>query len=300
MSPLDSIDALKEWPIKVSYPKAGDLYLLLWWTDYVRGHACVAESEDRIEQILREVYVKEGPSVKLKEYWRVSVVSPPLELRQTYARGRLLEDVDNFRWFVGYLFQNAQAKDHPVKKTATRCKNYKARYESEADSDKEHTMCLNCFKGWLPKGETVESLYLRRRLEPRHVDPYAGRFKPDPRKRTGYPVFKESVAPEADISQPLYALAQHFGDHSDGLRIDEIKKDDEGEWPWGQHFHCPPISFFFQGTRTPTMPKHFVALSKTAIADAKKAEADKIKERKAELEKERLDANERLRRLLEP
>lgn len=297
VSPLDSIDALKEYPLKVTYPKAGDLYLLRWWTEWDRGHVIAAASEERVEGLLRHIMIKEGHGVQPKEYWRATLVSPPLELRENYSRGRLLEDMDDFRWFVGSLFDQAADKDHPVKKTAKRCKKYSPRYESDESDDKTHTSCLNCFKGWLPANDTVESLYLRRRLEPRHRtwDVY----KPDPNKRTGIPLTVESTAPVADLSRPLYALEHAFGDHSEGLRIIEVKKNEDGVWPWGVHFHKPGIIFFFQGEKL-DVPKKFITLAKTAITDHKKAIADEAKARATKQKQSQMDANERLRRMLEP
>lgn len=291
----EHIDVLSEFPFKVSYPKAGSLYLLVWWTRWDRGHALAASSEDRIERMLRQVYLKEGPEVGLRDYRQARIVSPPLELRKTYARGRLVEDMDNFRWFVGSLFRQAQAKDNPVKKEATRCKEYRSRWprdEGDSYEDKDHSQCLNCFGGWLPKNHTVESLYLLRRKEPRHVDRWASKYKP---KETTF----ESTAPEADPSLPLYALAQHFGDHSDGLKVDEFEKNEEGEWPFGAHHHCTPISFFFHGAKL-DVPKRFLAMAKTAKQDHAREEAEKAKKQKEDRRKENEDANDRLRRLLAP
>jgi hypothetical protein len=289
----EHIDILKEFPFKVSYPKSGSLYLLVWWTPWDRGHALAASSEDRIEYMLRRVYLREGPGVELRDYRCATLVSPPLELRQTYARGRLVEDLDNFRWFVGSLFRQAQAKDNPVKKEATRCKTYRASWPDCVEKDdKEHGQCLNCFNGWVPKNHTVESLYLLRRHEPRHVDKWVSKYKP---KETYF----VSTAPEADPKLPLYALAQHFGDHADGLKIDKIEKDEESKWPYGAHLHRAPASFFFHGEQL-EVPKRFITLAKTAKQDHAREEAAKKKQQAEDRKRENVDANERLRRLLAP
>jgi hypothetical protein len=292
---IDHIDVLKEWPFKVSYPSGGQLHLLVWWTQWDRGHALAASSEDRIEHMLRQVYLKEGPEVELRDYRVATLVSPPLELRRAYAEGCLVEDVDNFRWFVGSLFRQAQSKDNPVKKEAVRCGEYRSRWpreEGDTFEDKDHSQCLNCFGGWLPKNHTVESLYLLRRHEPRHVDRWASKYKP---KETYF----VSTAPEADPTLPLYALAQHFGDHSDGLKIDKIEKNEDGKWPYGAHLHLAPTSFFFHGERL-EVPKRFITLAKTAKQDYLREEAEKKKAQAEERKRENVDANERLRRLLAP
>ena len=295
----EHIDVLKEWPFKVSCPKGGTLHLLVWWTPWDRGHALAASSEDRIEHMLRLVYLKEGPEVELRDYRLATVVSPPLELRLAYSRGRLMEDVDNFRWFVGSLFRQAQAKDQPVKKEATRCAEYRSRWpreEGEVNGDKDHSQCLNCFGGWLPKNHTVESLYLLRRNEPRYIGKNmswaVSRKKP-------VETFFESTAPEADPNLVLYALAQHFGDHADGLKIDKIEKDEDGKWPFGAHLHHAPFSFFFHGEKL-EVPKRFLSLATTAKQDHAREEAAKKKKHADERRKENEDANARLLRLLTP
>jgi hypothetical protein len=285
------IDILKEYPFKVSYPKGGSLYLLVWWTQWDRGHALAASGEESIERMLRQVYLREGPEVKLLDYRLAEVVSPPLELRRAYAYGKMVEDVDNFRWFVGHLFQ--QAQNNPVKKEATRCKEYRSRWpreEGEVNTDKDHSQCLNCFSGWIPKAHTVESLYLLRRHEPRHVG------SPGFRLGDAKPTF-ESEAPEADPSKPLYALSQHFGNHADGLKVDDVTKDDDGKWPYGPHLHLAPVTFFFHGEKL-DIPKQFTALAKTAKRDYEREEAAKKKQAAEEKRRERVDANERLKKLL--
>lgn len=293
------IDVLKEWPFKVSYPKGGQLHLLVWWTQWDRGHALTASNEASIERMLRQVFLKEGPNVELRDYRRAELVSPPLELRKVYGEGRLVEDVDNFRWFVGSLFRAAQAKNHPVKKEASRCKEYRSRWpreEGEPNTDKDHSQCLNCFCGWVPKGHTVESLYLLRRHEPRHTGPRAwsvsGGKKP-------VETWFESTAPEADPKKPLYALAQHFGNHSDGLKVDTVEKDEDGKWPFGAHFHCTPVTFFFHGEKL-EVPARFLGMAKTAKQDHEREEAAKKKKHAEDRKRENEDANERLRRLLAP
>lgn len=293
----EHIDVLKEYPFKVSYPKGGQLYLLVWWTPWDRGHALTASNEVSIERMLRQVFVKEGPEIELRDYRHATLVSPPLELRKTYASGRLVEDVDNFRWFVGSLFRQAQAKDHPVKKDALRCKEYRSRWPREdGDStyeDKDHSQCLNCFGGWLPKDHTVESLYLLRRKEPRHVDKWAARHKPKE-------LYFESEAPEADPVLPLYALEQHFGDHSDGLKVNLVKKDEEtGLYWYGAHNSVTPTTFFFHGEPL-EIPARFRGLAKTAKQDHEREKAAEAKRRKEEQRRGNEDANERLRRLLAP
>lgn len=298
----EHIDVLKEYPFKVSYPRGGNLWFLVWWTQWDRGHALAASSEERIEHMLRQVFLKEGPEVKLLDYRCAEIVSPPLELRRGYSVGRMLEDLDQFRWYVGTLFRMAQSKDRPVKKDATRCKNYRDLWSSPeemkeaAEKDKDHGQCRNCFNGWLPKGHTVESLYLLRRKEPRRYpgQPY---FRPSTGKIKGHPEFFESIAPEADPKRPLYALAQHFGDHSDGLKVDTIERDEDGKWPFGAHFSCTPISFFFHGEKL-EMPKHFLALGKTARADAKREESEKKKTQKQEHKSNAEEANDLLLKLI--
>lgn len=48
----EHIDILKEYPFKVSYPRGGNLQLLVWYTDWDRHHVLAASSEDRIEHML--------------------------------------------------------------------------------------------------------------------------------------------------------------------------------------------------------------------------------------------------------
>lgn len=298
----DHIDILKEYPFEVAYPSGGNLFFLVWWTQWDRGHALAASSEERIEYMLRHVYAREGPEVELRDYRHAEIVSPPLGLRRSYAHGRMVEDLDNFRWYVGGLLRQAQSKDRPVKKEWLRCEDYRDLWsdsekerKKRAEEDKDHSQCRNCFCGWLPKGHTVESLYLLRRKESR-------RYPGDGSLSGGKPrllEFRESVAPEADPRKPLYALAQHFGNHSDGLKVDTVEQDEDGKWSsFGPHFHCTPVTFFFHGEKL-DIPKRFLDLSKTVRADHKREEAEK---KKAQTKKHRdnaEEANELLRKLLE-
>lgn len=291
----DHIDILKEYPFKVQYPRGGSLYFLIWWTDYDRGHALAASSEERIETMLRRVYAKEGSSVKLLDFRHAEIVAPPPEVKRLWALGKLNDDLNQFRWYVGTLFRTASSKDDPVKKDAVRCKVYCDKYSppeeqaERAKQDKDHSSCINCFGGWLPKGHTVESLYLLKRFEPRRF-PGTREIQnrpPDPKRKDP---FFESIAPEADPKRKLYALAQHFGDHSSGLMVEEVGFEDDLS-------HRFPVTFFFHGEKL-KIPERFLDIQKTARADRAREEKEK-KQREEQKHKHRgEDANQLLRAMV--
>lgn len=185
------------------------------------------------------------------------------------------------------MFEGISDDDLPS--NVKRCTKYE--YVSFNDSDDadeyyidNHLQCKNCLEGYLITGKTLEDLYASKRNE-----------LLDDRMMYVPKTSALSKAPPANDDLQLFSVTAKFGDHSDGLIIEEIIRDDKD--PYIPHAH-----FFFQPTYEQAqqgfVPREFEQMIVTETSNIVKEEEQRKKVAEIRVDTKKLEARNRLIKIL--
>lgn len=242
------VDLQKEFPIKVRYPLGGKFLLLLWSTESRGQNILLASSPEGLQILWKRLVLKSGENVKIHYVWNIQIVGPPPELREELTAYLYQDALTTFHNAVaGHVFALGNSQLTP--EGYVRCTTYKYMYNFGAQMDEAedltHDHCANCFRSWIPEGQTVEDLYWRAR----HVfarAPYVSKTIVE------RPLSVE--APAAQNDDEVFAFVEDIGHHHTGMlftkyyRTHERPSDPEAkyEFPALHHNFSHGITFLFR------------------------------------------------------
>jgi hypothetical protein len=300
----DHIDAEKEYPLKVAFPKGGSGFLFVWHTEYEQHQVLWVKSKEQLIRLWPSLLDKSSDG-DAKELWQFNIVAPPPGLRAAAAKHALYEDFRYFVIEVGCQLTAAARENVGIPDGYDPCRKYSYRglfegsseedARSAEETDKDHAWCTNCFHGYIPRGFTPEQFYLKKRDEVRRFlkgqsEKRSRVVLSSGRTRKGEVIPAISTAPEWNPKKPLYAVMHDFGPHSKGASVEKVKSF-EGYWS--------NVKFYFQGKQI-QVPREIAAEKQRRKKAYGKSEEKRMQDFRAGRRQEAQDAREMLERLLGP
>lgn len=226
---LPHLNLKEKYPLQVGFPKGGD-YFCLFWRTYDEGQNMILSAkEESILPCWKSVLEKCGDdSIKIKGYWKISIVSPTEKMKEDYATKEFESDLRTFRNIIGFDIKNyLKLKSHP---SISKCQNYLNRYDKNNEftpesDDEDHYYCTNCINGYIIKNKSTLDLFLKSK--------YYSEIKSDK-------YFYPSQAPIISPNKKLHCIKTNFGHHMNGLVLRQDLSEEESI-PLGD------ILFYFHG-----------------------------------------------------
>lgn len=248
--------AMERYPLRVYFPMPGEYRLLIIHTENEQQQFLLAKSEEGLRRLLQVFIKRERFAPTVRELWHIEMVSPPQQIKEKYAQSKYDWEFSMFRRTLGsaaedFLKNNLPAPMRPCKKYVPDMEQLGSEIIDDSDR-KYHICCKTCDGIKVVFYTDVEELFLKK------YDLYeklAGVGRPPPSKlvkKTITPRALDPLAKDPDLDRTIYIATPHYGPHSSGNVIEELKKD----YISTDGF---PL-FFFQGEKLCSVPPWAKAL----------------------------------------